>query len=62
MKSPGEPLENFELAFKQYVDQMAVKHPALPPHFFDIKKAGRLKIGIGSALDEKYLLEVEGAT
>ena len=62
MKPLGEPLENFELPFKQYIDQMAVKHPELPPHFFDIKKAGRLKIGIGSALDEKYLVEVEGPT
>jgi uncharacterized protein (DUF2252 family) len=27
-----------------------------------IKNAGRLKTGIGSALDEKYLLRVEGWT
>ncbi len=62
MKPLGEPLEDFELTFKQYVDQMVVKHPELEPHFFHIKKAGRLKIGIGSALDEKYLVEVEGST
>jgi len=62
MEPLGEPLENFELTFKQYVDQMAVQHPELPLHFFDIKKAGRLNIGIGSALDEKYLVEVEGST
>jgi hypothetical protein len=62
MEPLGEPLENFELTFKEYVDQMAVQHPELPSHFFQIKKAGRLKIGIGSALDEKYLVEVEGAT
>ena len=62
MKPLGEPFEKFELSFKQYIDQVAVKYPQLPPHFFDIKKAGRLKIGIGSALDEKYLVEVEGAT
>jgi hypothetical protein len=30
--------------------------------FFRIKKAGRLRIGIGSALDEKYLLRIEGWT
>jgi hypothetical protein len=58
----GEPLENFEASFKQYVEQMAMQHPELPPCFFDIKKAGRLTMGIGSALDEKYLVEVEGAT
>jgi hypothetical protein len=58
----GEPLENFKPYFKQFVDQMKVRYPDLPPFFFEIKKAGRLKVGIGSALDEKYLVEVEGAT
>ena len=62
MEPLDEPLGNFEAPFKQYVDQMAVQHPELPPYFFQIKKAGRLKMGIGSALDEKYLFEVEGAT
>ena len=62
MEPLGEPLENFEASFKQYTDQMKVQHPDLPSYFFDIKKAGRLKIGIGSALDEKYLLRVEGTT
>ena len=62
MKPLGEPLENFEAPFKQYIDQMAVKRPELPPYFFEIKKAGRLEMGVGSALDEKYLFEVEGAT
>ena len=62
MKPLGEPLENFELYFEQFVDQMKVPYPDLPLYFFEIKKAGRLKIGIGSALDEKYLVEVEGAT
>jgi hypothetical protein len=62
MEPLGEPLENFKAGYKQYVDQMKEQHPDLPPYFFDIKKAGRLKMGVGSALDEKYLLRVEGAT
>jgi hypothetical protein len=41
---------------------MAAQFPELPPHFFMIKKAGQFKLGIGSALDEKYLLRVEGST
>jgi hypothetical protein len=57
-----EPLEKFETSFEQFVNQMNVRYPDLPPFFFEIKKAGRLKVGIGSALDEKYLVEVEGAT
>jgi hypothetical protein len=36
--------------------------PQVSPRFFEIKKAGRLKIGVGSGLDEKYLFEVEGPT
>ncbi len=62
MEPLGEPLENFKPGYKQYVNQMKVQHPDLPSYFFDIKTAGRLKMGIGSALDEKYLLRVEGAT
>jgi hypothetical protein len=58
----GEPLENYKQYFNQFVGQMKVRYPDLPPFFFEIKKAGRLKVGIGSALDEKYLVEVEGAT
>jgi len=54
--------ENFKRGIEQYLDQMAEQYPELPPHFFEIKNAGRLKIGIGSALDEKYLFQVEGPT
>jgi len=61
-----QPLEvsrkNFKRGIEQYLDQMAEQYPELPPHFFEIENAGRLKIGIGSALDEKYLFEVEGLT
>ena len=62
MEPLGEPLDKFKPYFTQFVNQMEVRYPDLPPYFFEIKKAGRLKIGIGSALDEKYLVEVEGAT
>jgi hypothetical protein len=53
--------EEFKREIEQYLDQMAEQHPELPPHFFEIKNAGRLKIGIGSALDEKYLFQIEGS-
>ena len=62
MQPLGVSRESFKQEIEQYLDQMAEKHPELPPHFFEIKNAGRLKIGIGSALDEKYLFEVEGPT
>ena len=48
--------------FQTYVTDMRRQDPALPAKFFRVKKAGRLKTGIGSALDEKYLLRVEGWT
>jgi hypothetical protein len=35
-------------------------NPDLPRTYFDVKKAGRHRLGVGSALDEKYLLRVEG--
>ena len=38
------------------------KNPDLPLTYFDVKKAGRHRLGVGSALDEKYLLRVEGPT
>jgi len=62
MEPLGQPLEDFKLGYEQYIDQMKAQHPDLPEYFFDIKKAGRLKMGIGSVLDEKYLLRVEGQT
>jgi hypothetical protein len=54
--------EDFKREIEQYLDQMAEQHPELPPYFFEIQNAGRLKMGIGSAMDEKYLFEVEGPT
>lgn len=62
MQPLGVSREEFKQEIGQYLDQMAEQHPELPPHFFEIENAGRLKIGIGSALDEKYLFEVEGPT
>lgn len=34
----------------------------LPPAFFRVKRIGALQIGVGSALDEKYLMLFEGPT
>jgi hypothetical protein len=49
-------------AMQVYVDQMREQYPEFPPSFFAIKKAGRLRLGIGSALDQKYLLRIEGSS
>jgi Uncharacterized protein conserved in bacteria (DUF2252) len=40
--------------------EMLTKNSQLPRTFFNLKKAGVLRIGIGSALATKYLVRVEG--
>jgi uncharacterized protein (DUF2252 family) len=34
----------------------------LSPRFFSVKRIGALRVGIGSALDEKYLIVIEGVS
>lgn len=45
-----------------YFDAMQTQHPELPAGFFRLVGLGRLQMGIGSALDEKYLVRVRGQT
>ncbi len=60
----SDPVSPSELQadFQTYVAAMRIRTPSLPATFFRIKAAGHLKTGIGSALDEKYLLRIEGRT
>lgn len=51
-----------EAGFDIYRESMFAEYTDLPPTFFDMKRGGRLKLGVGSALDDKYLLRVEGPT
>jgi hypothetical protein len=51
-----------EAGFDLYVEAIREEYPDLPDTFFTSKKAGRLNLGVGSALDDKYLVRVEGAT
>ena len=45
-----------------YQEQMRQVHPDLPDSFFEVKRGGWLRMGVGSALDRKYLFRVEGLT
>ena len=54
------PASEIEADWRDYVSQMLADWAGMPGGFFNIKKAGRLTRGIGSALDEKYLFRVEG--
>ncbi|MEE8060379.1 MAG: DUF2252 family protein [Gemmatimonadales bacterium] len=51
-----------EAGFDVYREAMFAQFPDLPETFFDGKRGGRLSAGVGSALDEKYLVRVEGPT
>lgn len=59
---PAVKKEDFEKTVGQYVSHMQEHRGDLPAGFFDVKRAGVLKVGIGSALDRKFLLRVQGPT
>lgn len=59
---PEGQTDALRAALKNYVRAMLQKYPELPPRFFDVQKIGFLTMGIGSALDEKYLIRVRGPT
>ena len=54
--------ERMTAAMKPYVEAMHLEHPDLSPGYFDVVGIGRLDMGIGSALDLKYLIRVQGPT
>jgi hypothetical protein len=47
---------------KRYVEMMLEQSPQLTRAFFATKKYGRLRGGVGSALDKRFLIRVEGPT
>ncbi|MFQ5638571.1 MAG: DUF2252 family protein [bacterium] len=57
--SPTEQEELTE-ALKPYIGSMIAEQPHLSEAFFKIEKMGYLKLGIGSALDLKYLVRLRG--
>lgn len=49
-----------ELALAGYAERIHAEQAGLPRSYFDPRMVGRLHIGVGSALDEKYIIRVEG--
>ncbi len=45
-----------------YVERLRMEDPGLRDEFFDVVGIGGLRLGIGSALDRKYLVRVQGDT
>jgi hypothetical protein len=57
---PGEEREALARAMTPYVEAMQAESPARNPRYYDLVAAGYLRMGVGSALDRKYLVRVEG--
>ncbi len=58
---PGEQPEA-DAGSERYVEMMLEQNPELTRTFFEMKRSGRLRGGVGSALDERFLVRVEGPT
>ena len=54
--------EGLTRAMQPYVDGMRAEHPELSEAYFEPVAIGRLEMGIGSALDQKYLIRIQGPT
>jgi hypothetical protein len=57
-KDPQPPLA-FEETMGEFAGLIRFGRDDLPPWFFKVKSVGALQMGIGSALDEKYLVILE---
>lgn len=63
--SAMEPISDDEarelsVALGPYFEAMAEDHPHLADDFFTLERVGKLRLGVGSALDLKYLVRVRG--
>ncbi len=59
---PPSELDSLMISMKTYSTTMMEENPQLTASYFKIIKIGYLKMGIGSALDLKYLARCEGAS
>jgi len=59
---PDEEREGLIAALQPYVEVMLTENNDMPENFFKITDVGYLHMGIGSALDLKYLVRIHGAT
>lgn len=59
---PAEERDSLSIALQPYVEAMLAERPGLSREYFGWVKTGYLRMGIGSALDTKYLVRVRGET
>lgn len=57
-----EDRKSMEADTKRFAEMMRETRPDLPAGFFDIKSAGRLRMGVGSRGDQKVLVRIDGRT
>lgn len=57
---PQQEAKELWEAMHSYIEAMILQNPRLSSEFFAIQELGYLRMGIGSALDIKYLARVEG--
>ncbi len=61
-KMPRKEYDELFTAMTPYIESMISEGPELTKEFFQFQKAGYLRMGIGSALDIKYLVRIHGKT
>ena len=59
---PDAERRELEDALAPYVEAMLTQDPGLGPRYFEPVEVGYLRMGIGSALDLKYLVRIRAAT
>ena len=62
ISDPVPAVEQVELleAMRHYFDNLRAQYPSLDAGFLKVERVGYLKLGIGSALDTKYLVQIRG--
>jgi hypothetical protein len=55
-----ETRSELEKGLGDYAAQLGTDDPSLPARFFEVVHMGSINLGIGSALDEKYLVRLRG--
>jgi hypothetical protein len=62
ISDPVPESEQVELleAMRHYFDNLRAEYPSLDADFLKVERIGYLKLGIGSALDTKYLVQIRG--
>lgn len=59
---PADEAEGLKVSLDSYVQLMLEQHPELESSNFEVVDLGYLRLGIGSALDRKYLVRIRGET